>query len=94
MDTPIGKRRWAIAEGYIPPESHGPEPQMTSHETACLLNTSNEDATVQITIFFSDCAPVGPYYVKVPAPTHAAYALQRLKRSGIDSARYRLRESN
>lgn len=67
MNTPIGKRRWAIAEGYIPPESHGPEPQMTSHETACLLNASNEDASVQITIFFSDREPVGPYRVKVPA---------------------------
>jgi hypothetical protein len=67
VNTPIGKRRWAIAEGYIPPESHGPEPQMTSHETACLLNASNEDASVQITIFFSDREPVGPYRVKVPA---------------------------
>ncbi|HEY4308060.1 MAG TPA: sensory rhodopsin transducer [Pirellulales bacterium] len=67
MNAPIGKRRWAIAEGYIPPESHGPEPQMTSHETACLLNTSNEDAIVQITIYFADREPVGPYQVKVPA---------------------------
>ena len=51
---PIGKRTWAIAEGYIPGWSHGPEPQMTSHETACILNTSDEEAHVSITIFFSD----------------------------------------
>ena len=34
MKNPIGHKRWAIAEGYIPESSHGPEPEMTSHETA------------------------------------------------------------
>ena len=67
MSTPIGRRRWAIAEGYIPAWSNGPEPQMTSHETACLLNASDQDAHVEITIFFSDREPVGPYRVLVPA---------------------------
>lgn len=37
---PLGRTCWAIAEGYIPRESHDPAPQMTSHETVCLLNTS------------------------------------------------------
>ena len=64
---PIGKRTWAIAEGYIPGWSHGPEPQMTSHETACILNTSDEEAHVSITIFFSDKEPIGPYEIIVPA---------------------------
>ena len=66
MAESIGKRRWAIAEGYIPGESNGPEPQMTSHETACLLNTSETDAQVEITIYFSDRDPIGPYRVTVP----------------------------
>jgi hypothetical protein len=39
MKSSIGRKLWAIAEGYIPSQSHGPAPQMTSHETACLLNT-------------------------------------------------------
>ncbi len=64
---PIGRRRWVIAEGYIPSESHGPEPQMTSHETLCILNASDQDANVQITIFYTDREPVGPYFVSVPA---------------------------
>ena len=67
MVAPIGHRRWAIAEGYIPGWSNGPEPQFTSHETACLLNASDEDAHVEITVFFSDREPVGPYRVSVPA---------------------------
>jgi hypothetical protein len=64
---PIGKTRWAIPEGYIPKESHGPIPEMISHETVCLLNTNNEDANVEITIFYSDREPGGPYRVLVPA---------------------------
>ena len=64
--NPIGARRWAIAEGYIPAQSHGPEPQFTSHETVCILNTSDSDAQVTITIFYSDREPVGPYRLTVP----------------------------
>lgn len=63
----IGKRRWAIAEGYIPEGSHGPEPEMKSHETACILNACEKDAHVRITIFFSDKDAVGPYEITVPA---------------------------
>ena len=67
MTAPIGRRRWAIAEGYIPGASNGPEPQMTSHETACLLNAGRTDANVRITVFFSDREPAGPYPITVPA---------------------------
>lgn len=64
---PIGRTRWAIAEGYIPGWSHGPGPEMTSHEAACLLNASDDDAHVTITLFFTDREPVGPYRVTVGA---------------------------
>jgi hypothetical protein len=63
----IGKKIWVIAEGYIPSQSTGPEPAMTSHETACMLNTSDNDAHVEITIFYSDRDPIGPYKITVPA---------------------------
>jgi hypothetical protein len=65
MTDAIGRTRWAIAEGYIPGWSNGPEPEFASHETACLLNTSDSPANVQITLFFSDREPVGPYRVTV-----------------------------
>jgi hypothetical protein len=63
----IGHRCWAIAEGYIPGQSHGPEPEMESHEAACMLNAGEIDAEVTITVFFTDREPVGPYEVVVPA---------------------------
>src|SRR3569832_2300534 len=63
----IGAQRWAIAEGYIPGKSHGPAPQMESHETLCLLNAGDRDAHVEIMVYFTDRAPVGPYRYTVPA---------------------------
>lgn len=63
----LGKKTWVIAEGYIPSYSNGPEPEFISHETACILNTSNRDAQVEITLFFTDKDPVGPYKVTVGA---------------------------
>jgi len=67
MAEAIGHRVWAIAEGYIPPSSTGTSRQMLSHETACLLNAGGEDAHVEITVYFANRDPVGPYKVTVPA---------------------------
>lgn len=63
----IGRCRWAIAEGYIPGQSIGPAPAMTSHETACILNANAADAQVTVTVFFTDRPPAGPYRITVPA---------------------------
>jgi hypothetical protein len=62
----IGKRRWAIAEGYIPDGSHGPE-ELQSHETACILNANDSDASIEIWVYFTDRDPAGPFEVAVPA---------------------------
>jgi hypothetical protein len=67
MPAPIGRKRWAIAEGYIPGWSHGPEPELTSHETVCILNAGDQDAHVAITVFFADREPAGPYRLTVAA---------------------------
>jgi hypothetical protein len=61
----IGRRRWAIAEGYIPSQSAFSDRALISHETACILNTSDEEAQVRITVFFADREPVGPYLITV-----------------------------
>jgi hypothetical protein len=64
---PIGRTRWAIAEGYIPSESAFADRALLSHETACILNAGAQDAHVEITVFFADREPVGPYRVTVEA---------------------------
>lgn len=63
----MGRTVWVIPEGWIPAESHGPAPALTSHEAVCMLNTGDRDAHVQITVYFRDREPVGPYRLTVPA---------------------------
>jgi hypothetical protein len=63
----IGKRRWAIAEGYIPPDSSNKSRELTSHEAACILNAGNQPARIEIMVFFKDRSPAGPYCVTVEA---------------------------
>lgn len=63
----IGKTHWAIAEGYIPPYSSSETRELTSHETACILNANDQDAHVTLTLYFSDRDPVGPYAITVKA---------------------------
>ncbi|HVW96163.1 MAG TPA: sensory rhodopsin transducer [Mucilaginibacter sp.] len=63
----IGKKIWAIPEGYIPAWSTGPAPEFTSHEAACILNAGLTDAHIQLTVFFADREPVGPYMIEVKA---------------------------
>jgi hypothetical protein len=63
----IGRRRWAIAEGFIPSQSSFSEPALISHETACILNSGDRPAQVAITVFFADRNPVGPYRITVAA---------------------------
>ncbi len=62
----VGHRTWAIPEGYIPGRSSGAD-DMQSHETVCLLNAGDRDASVQLTVYFADREPVGPYRLLVPA---------------------------
>ena len=43
----------------------GSEPALVSHETACILNAGDRQAHVDITLFFADREPVGPYRVTI-----------------------------
>ena len=63
---PIGHKRWAIAEGYIPSQSSFSDHALISHETACILNANDADAHVQITLFFANREPTS-YRVTVSA---------------------------
>lgn len=59
----LGHRRWAIAEGYIPSGSVSQDHALLSHETVCLLNAGTAVAEIDITLYFTDRDPVGPYHV-------------------------------
>jgi len=61
----IGRKQWAIAEGYLPGWSHGPAPQMISHEAVCILNAGDAEAHIEIMIYYEDREPVGPYRFQI-----------------------------
>ena len=67
MAESVGHRAWAIAEGYIPSSSTGNTRELVSHETVCILNTGDSDADVEITVYFAERDPAGPYRLTVPA---------------------------
>lgn len=63
----IGKRRWAIAEGYIPRESTGSSRDLVSHEAVCILNSGPDAASIELHVFFAHREAAGPYRFDVPA---------------------------
>ena len=63
----IGRIAWVIADGYIPATSNGPEPEMVSHESFCVLNTGDSPAHLEVFVYYADREPVGPYRVEVAA---------------------------
>jgi len=64
---PVGRRRWAIAEGYLPAWSQDDSRELRSHEAACILNVSDRPAQIRITIYYADREPGGPYELVVGA---------------------------
>ncbi len=63
----MGAKCWIIPEGYLPSWSNGKEPQMTSHESISVINTGDDDAHLEILLYFASREPVGPYKEVVPA---------------------------
>ncbi|MGE0315079.1 MAG: sensory rhodopsin transducer [Lautropia sp.] len=64
---PLGRTLWAIAEGWIPSRGMQGNRALESHETACILNAGDEEAHIEITLYFADRDPVGPYRATVGA---------------------------
>lgn len=63
----VGHKVWAIPDGHIPLVSNGFEPEFTSHDKLCILNTADQEAHIQVTIFYTDREPIGPYELTVAA---------------------------
>lgn len=63
----MGRTSWAFAAGFMPDGSTGREPEFTSRDELCLLNTGGEGACAEVTVFHKGDDPVGPYLIEVPA---------------------------
>jgi hypothetical protein len=60
----IGHRVWAIPEGSIPGRSFSQNPELVSHEAACILNASDQPASIELLVYFEDRDPAEPRRTK------------------------------
>jgi hypothetical protein len=63
----IGHKTWIVPGGHIPLQSTGSEPAFTSRDEISILNTNEQEATIRITIYYTDQEPTGPYNITVKA---------------------------
>jgi hypothetical protein len=52
-----GKKTWLIPDGYYDSQFV----KQVSHDAVCVLNTSNQDATINLTLFFEDREEMGGF---------------------------------
>jgi hypothetical protein len=82
--TSTGRKRWAIAEGYLADASVvTDEEHLSKHETLFLLNAGDEPAHVQLSIYFADRAPLGPYPYTVEARRTLQLSLEAIDAPAI-----------
>jgi len=62
--TLYGKKTWLIPDGFWHSKSNGLFP---SHEAICVLNTSNKNANLNITLFFEDREEINDFFYNCEA---------------------------
>lgn len=55
MSKAYGKKVWLIPDGFLHSVSLNDQ---VSHEAVCVLNTSDKDAVISLTLYFEDCEPM------------------------------------
>jgi hypothetical protein len=62
-----GNTIWMIPGGSIPLVSTGREPEFTSRDEISILNANEQEADVNLTIYYANREPAGPYEIKIKA---------------------------
>lgn len=52
MYNSVGKKIWIIPDCELPQEGEG---VLKGHESVIVVNDSNEDAQIEVTLYFADC---------------------------------------
>ena len=72
----IGAKVWLIADSFLPDHSSG---ELTSHESACVLNVGRRMAKLKISVYFEDREPLTGFEAKCPAQRTVHVPLLKLK---------------
>lgn len=59
----IGKKIWVFADGDLPPQG---DEEPLGHEALMVLNNSDDEAKIELEIFFEDKDPVEGIHLSVP----------------------------
>lgn len=73
-----GKKVWLLGDGYWDSHSNG---IFVSHESVCVLNTSSQDATLNMTLYFEDRDPMFNFIAKCGAKRTHHVRMDKLKNS-------------
>lgn len=60
----IGKKVWVFADGDLPPKG---DVEPVGHEALMIVNSGDESAAIELTIFFEDSEPYEKIEIDVPA---------------------------
>ncbi|WP_283134639.1 sensory rhodopsin transducer [Rhizohabitans arisaemae] len=60
----VARTRWSVPDAMIPAESTG---GLTSHESVCVLNPGDADASLVFTAYYADAEPEVSDPVRLPA---------------------------
>ena len=71
----FGKKTWMIADGYYDSTFN----KQVSHDAVCVLNTSDSDAIITMTLYFEDREPVGDYVAACNAGRTHHIRMDKLK---------------
>lgn len=72
----IGKNQWLIADGFM---SDTKNEQYISHEAGCVLNLSETEAQIEITIYFEDREPLKGFSAVCPPERTNHIRLDKIK---------------
>ena len=75
----INKKTWLIADMYYPSESM--PGSVHSHEAVCVLNPSDRDAHIEITLYFEDREPIALQPCVCPARRTSHFRMDTAKTS-------------
>jgi hypothetical protein len=76
----IGRKRWVIPEGFIPSRSMAnADRPLISHEAFCVINAGDAEAHIEVTLFFENREPVGPYRLTLEGRRTRHYRFNELE---------------
>ena len=77
--TKYGKKTWLIPDAFYNSVWHG----QVSHESVCVINTSDENAKVHLTLLFEDRDKMDDFYAECkPGRTHHIRMDKQVSASG------------